>query len=445
MTGKRSLIALLIFSIVFGAVAAYLKSHRIFESWWYAVFAVVQGVLMFDWYYLDSKAHAFARPKWLSIAVAAMPFIAIPYYLILSRDKPQRTRSLLACLGFTVVCILAAVASAAVTRYADKKYEFAAERNHITRKLAFWQKSLAKPFSERIGPAPQALVDYLALDNFNNGYPNKPRAATLSAEFISDVHNAFAEIPVPVKRLLAHKLAGIYFVEDLGGSGFTELIYDASKPAAGYIVLDASVLQSRTANSWATWKENSPFIANPNFKLNATIEEASQDNRKQAIQYILLHELGHVLSIDAGLIPNWNIDPKDINATASYPFFQMSWKISKDSNSYVTVFDKSFPQRKDVAYYFGARLPAAEMVKTYEALERTNFATLYAVTNPHDDFAETFVSYVHTVLMGKPFEITISSGGKIVKVYKSCWAEKRCAAKRKILEHLLNLDDPVNN
>jgi len=439
ISGKRSLIALLIFSIVFGAVAAYLKSHRMFEPAWYAFFEVMLGFLLFDWYYLDSNARLFTRSRWLNIAVVAVPLLAVPYYLILSRDKPQRTRSLLAYLGFTVLCILAAVASAAVSQYADKKYEIAAEHNHITRKLAFWQKSLSKPFSERIGAAPPELVEYLALDNFNNGYPNKPRAAILSSDFASDVRKAFAEIPAPVQRLLAQKLAGIYFVEDLGGSGFTELIYDASKPVAGYVVLDASVLQSRTANNWATWKENTPFISSPDFKLNATIEEASQDNRKQAIQYILLHELGHVLSINVGLIPNWNIDPKDINTSASYPFFHLSWEISKDSNQYVTIFDKSFPQRKDVAYYFGAKLPAAEMVHTYDALERTNFATLYAATNPYDDFAESFVTYVHTVLMGKPFEITLSSGGKITKVYKSCWAEERCAAKRKILERLLNL------
>lgn len=319
------------------------------------------------------------------------------------------------------------------------------QRNHITRKLAYWQGALAKPVTERIGPAPAELVDYLALDNIINGYANKPRAATLSAEFISDVRNAFAEIPAPVQRMLAQKLAGIYFVEDLGGSGFTDQIYGTSKPVAGYIVLDASVLQNNTANSWATWKENSPFIGSSDFKLNATIEEALQDNRKQAIQYILLHELGHVLAIDAGINPNWNTDPKDIDTTASYPFLHLSWKFSKDTNRYLSIFDQSFPQREDVVYFFGAKLPAARMVDTYEALGRTNFATLYAVKNPHDDFAEAFVTYVHTVLMGKPFEITLSSGGKIAKVYKSCWAEERCAAKKKILERFLNQGDPVNN
>jgi len=353
-------------------------------------------------------------------------------------------RTVKALLSVSVV-IAIALSEAGCTSKEFRQSAQETQRNHLTRKLAYWQGALAKPVTERIGPAPAELVEYLTLDNIINGYANKPRAAILSAEFISDVRNAFAEIPVPVQRLLAQKLAGIYFVEDLGGSGFTEQIYAASKPVAGYIVLDVSVLQNRTANNWATWKENSPFMASPDFKLNAIIEEASQDNRKQAIQYILLHELGHVLDIDGNINPNWNTAPKDANTIANYPFFHLSWKISKDNNRYETVFDQSFPQRKDVVYYFGAKLPATEMGHVYETLEHTNFTTLYAAKNPHDDFAEAFVTYVHTVLMGKPFEITLSSGGKISKVYKSCWTEERCAAKRKILEHLLNPGEPVAN
>jgi hypothetical protein len=224
------------------------------------------------------------------------------------------------------------------------------------------------------------------------------------------------------------------------GGAYTEQIYEGSRPVAGYVVLDASVLKNKTANSWATWKENTPFIGSPAFKLNATIEEVSQDNRKQAIQYILLHELGHVISIGEGFNPDWNASPNELETKTSNTFFQLSWAISKDSDRYASIFDRSFPQRKDVVYYFGAKLPAAQMRDTYEALERTNFATLYAATNPHDDFAEAFVSYVHTVLMGKPFEISIYNDGKISKVYKSCWTQERCAAKRKMLEHLLSLN-----
>ena len=77
------------------------------------------------------------------------------------------------------------------------------------------------------------------------------------------------------------------------------------------------------------------------------------------------------------------------------------------------------------------------MVETYAALEKTNFPTLYAATNPFDDFAESFASYVHTVLMRKPFAVRIYRDGRLEKEYGSCWDQPRCAEKRKILEGLL--------
>ena len=39
-----------------------------------------------------------------------------------------------------------------------------------------------------------------------------------------------------------------------------------------------------------------PFIANARFRLEATIEPESGNTRANAIRYILLHELGHVVS-----------------------------------------------------------------------------------------------------------------------------------------------------
>ena len=84
-------------------------------------------------------------------------------------------------------------------------------------------------------------------------------------------------------------------------------------------------------------------------------------------------------------------------------------------------------------------IQAAMRQATYEILERTNFATLYAVTRPGDDFAEAFASYVHTVLMQRPFAIRIYRGGRLVKAYGPCWTEPRCAEKRKIIENFLGV------
>ncbi len=311
---------------------------------------------------------------------------------------------------------------------------------HTVTKLAFWETALAKPLVQRIGVAPPELVEYLNYDNIANGFPERPRAARLGADFRRDVQRAFAEIPLEVKRLLAPKLAGIYLVENLGGTGYTDQIVDTvGKGVADYIVLDVATLNKRSANAWATWKENTPFAARSGFRLTAEIETPRHNNRKHAIQYIVLHELAHVLAINENFHPFWGIEPKDMASTASFPFFLLSWAVDGPNNQFVTLFDTSFPERKDVVYYFGAKLVADQMVATYDDLDRTNFATLYAATRPGDDFAESFASYVHTVLMKKPFAIRIYSGGRLVKYYGSCWDEPRCADKRKLIERFLNV------
>ncbi len=311
-------------------------------------------------------------------------------------------------------------------------------RKNPAKSLAFWREALARPIEQRIGPGPPELVDLIALDNVGNGFPNKPRASVLSEAFMADVRGAFAELPDVVKRRVAGKLAGVYFIDDIGGTGFSDQVYEAdSRPVAGFIVLDPLVLAPQTANAWATWKENTPFKPDPAYRLEARIEEPANDNRKHAIQYILLHELGHVLAVNANFHPNWNIAAKDVASSGEFPFFELSWRIARPENRYESRFDAGFPQRRSVVYYFGARLAGADMPATYERLEQTNFATLYAATQPGDDFAEAFASYVHTVLMKRPFEIRISRDGALVKRYGSCWSEPRCADKRRILEALL--------
>jgi hypothetical protein len=128
-----------------------------------------------------------------------------------------RTRILKKSLLIVLAVALALLVGATVKRYAYPAYVEWAHHNHSTLNLAFWQQAFAKPVEQRIGPAPPELVNYLHLDNIKNGYPNRPRSVIPDPGFVSDVRDAFADVPAPVKRLLAKKLAGIYFVEDLGG------------------------------------------------------------------------------------------------------------------------------------------------------------------------------------------------------------------------------------
>jgi hypothetical protein len=323
-------------------------------------------------------------------------------------------------------------------RTGDKPCLLKTLKAHPAGTAAYWKDALARPVADRIGPAPRELVDYLQLDNALNGFAEKPRPSRLAEDFVADVRGAIADLPPAVRRTFDGTFAGVWFVDGLGGTGYTDLIRDADgRPAGGFIVLDAALLGRFTANAWATWKENTPFRPKGGWQLDARIEEPRDDNRRSAIRYILLHELGHVLSINRDVHPRWDRPPNDTPESARLPFFALSWTIDRGKNRYASRFDAEFPGRGDVVYYLGAKLDADRMAATYASLERTNFPTLYAATSPGDDFAESFASYVHTALMKRPWEITISRNGAVDRTYRACWEEPRCAAKRRILEELL--------
>ena len=308
------------------------------------------------------------------------------------------------------------------------------------KKIQYWKFAFRKPVEERIGSAPDELVAFLNFDNIAAGISNKPQPARIPDHFLNDVKDAFAELPAEVKKLASKKLAGIYFVNDLGGTGYTDDIDNGKSGAgAGFIVLDIDVLSKSSANTWATWKERTPFVSDHRYRLDTRIETEERDNRKNAIQYILLHELGHIFSIGEKVHPQWGQSGGKIPLDR-YPFSLLSWEYGdRNDSTYPSRFEARFPLRKNIVYYFGAKLNSNQMSMVYDQLEGTNFPTLYAATSPGDDFAESLVSYVHTIMLKRPLEISIYRDGRIVKIYTSCWEEVRCAEKRRFMENFLKL------
>ena len=317
----------------------------------------------------------------------------------------------------------------------DRKCEaFRKALDHAVRHLASWREQFRVPLESRIGVGSPELVEYMLLDAIKNDIPDVPRRADPPAGFMSDLHDALAQLPPAVKKLVDSRFAGVYLVDNIGSTGFTEAIRgDIDRPIAAFVVLDPTALGSRTANQWATWRESTPFKRAAGMSLTATIERADSNDRKSAIQYILLHELAHVLSIDNDIHPPWGGAPK-APRSGEYPYYDLSWSVR--DGRYVTRFDDSFRDRRNVVYYFGAKIPMDDAAAVYSQLEATDFVSLYAATHPADDFAEAFASYVHTQLMGRPFEIAITRDDRVIKRFVACWGEPRCEKKKRWFDAL---------
>lgn len=308
---------------------------------------------------------------------------------------------------------------------------------HVVRREAYWGDYKRRAITEKLLPASPEVIDYITQDNIKNGWPNRPKPAVLSEKFRTDIVDSLNELPADISQKINKKLTGIVIVNDLGGSAYNEYVHDANgKQVAGFVILDISALD-KTANEWATWKEQSPFKQDPSFKLIAEIEKSAGNNRKNALQYILLHEFGHVLSIGLETVAPWGIAEDQLGTLDRYKFTDLSWKIR--DKKFVSIFDGEKLDRTGLRYYGpeDKRLPTDRAKALYRQLENTNFPTLYAATNPFDDFAESFVSYVHSVRLKRPWKITISSGGNVIHQQELCWSKSRCQAKRAMLEQIL--------
>ena len=311
----------------------------------------------------------------------------------------------------------------------------------VTQYPGLWRDVLATPVLDRIGTAPPALVDelvsYVAMVNAATGNSAVTTAALAPADLLHDIRLAIASMPASVGALLPGTLLGVHLAHGLGSSAITDVVADAHGNTLGAVVaLDIDALASRRANAWATWKESSPFQATGSLTLEVSIAEPADDTRAGAIQFLLLHEFGHVLTAGSGFLPDWWRMPDGIRVADDYDFLPLAWDIDGD-NRIRPRLEEDFAGRDRVRYYGEPQLDGADMLPVYASLQQSSFPTLYASTNAYDDFAESFATYVHCVLLRRPWRARILRDGAVQHATDDFWASGRSAPKRAFMERLL--------
>jgi hypothetical protein len=314
---------------------------------------------------------------------------------------------------------------------ADKESLLRELRQHTARSASTWSEFTGKGFKDRILPAPDIIIDYLRKDNQFQGYKERPKKPEIYHEFLSDIVNAFAELPEVVMKSMNQHVVALFLVEELGGTAYGELLRDFDNNKLGFIVLDVSSL-NRKANEWISWRANSPFVMKGRYIIEAEIEKKISDERKAAIQYILLHEVGHLIGVAKGAHPNWITG----GHPQKWPFTKLSWITMERGLIGKSKYDEIFTNRNKLKFYAfqNASLTSEDIGETYDQLLKTDFVSLYASTNMYDDFAETYAMYVHVVLQNRPFKIKIIKEGITEKVITNPILEKRCDGKKRYLD-----------
>jgi hypothetical protein len=307
----------------------------------------------------------------------------------------------------------------------------------VTDSPDFWAMMAQHDVLDRHGPAPEELVRYVGMVNTALNVDAVPAAAAAPADFLRDMQTAMAQIPAAILDMLDGALLGVYFSTGLGSSAITDVIVNHHGEILGSVVmLDLDAFMDRTANAWATWKENTPFSSSERLRLEVEIADGADNTRANAMQFLLLHEFGHVLTAGKQFLPIWWLPPDAMKQTADYDFLRLGWQIDADKRI-VPKRAEDFKERTGIFYYDTKGLGDDAMLSAYRALQDTTFPSLYASTNAFDDFAETFATYVHSVMLGKPARVRIVSDDAVHLEREPFWASPRSKPKRAFMQALL--------
>lgn len=348
------------------------------------------------------------------------------------RFTPSVSVSILVLLSLIILCSPSCTSSSTQLK---KEWE-----QSPCRQIDYWGENWKKTtLSKRIKGAPAELIRMIQLENELEGFTERPVAVQPPPELLSALNSIEQSMPGNLKAMLEERLVGIFAVKELGGTGYAEAVYDGrGHEKYAVIVLDADVLMRKNANEWATWKLNSVFKTEPaaKIRLESIIEDQGNDTVTNAVRFILLHEIGHVLGMVSGVHSSWIDWYLKKKISMDYPFQRLSWQVTED-HRVVSLFDDKFPERENVKVYSfeKAKLTNEQIPATFNNLvNQTDFPSLFAAENLWEDFAESFTTYFHVLIDKRPWQVRIAERGNPETVIRPCWLEKRCERKREFMK-----------
>ena len=260
-------------------------------------------------------------------------------------------------------------------------------REHpATRAENYDRKLKNRSLADKIQPASKLSIAYATDLNQLDGFPEKPRTASLSSDIQKSFLDSYDNIDSKLHLAADHSLYSVEFCQDLGSSALTLHIYDNSgKSVGGVILIDIDRI-ARPGNDWITYRERTAFDGE-NADLDYTIFSPEQNDSAHALLYLFVHELAHVHAEHTQRLPSlqeaYGTEKEEF--VKKNMFLSQSWK-----NPVTSKYDDRIPFRKEISFYATSpSLKAEDAPLVYEALGKTNFVSLYAMIDPWEDFAET--------------------------------------------------------
>ncbi len=297
------------------------------------------------------------------------------------------------------------------------------------RRASFWGDGWQeKPLVDRVSVLPADALPSLREGLSDHHFISKVVPARNAEYVIKDIQQAIEDVPQEVRDLVFDRLVGIYLVEGLAQSehsdnlGMAFEVQGFWRQHVGTVILIDRNQTDQSANEAMAGMEYVPSQDYRGMAVAPRLARRGENDRVTTLRYVLLHEFGHLIDFERDIVSRWfSYD----EAHADCAFACLSW-INPQRHRYSRSLDAALDQVRSGNHDEYVR----SLPDTFKHLENSNFPSLYATTMPAEDFAESFAMYVHTVLMRRPWELTLRQNGTIVSELGSCFTDGRCRDKR---------------
>jgi hypothetical protein len=301
--------------------------------------------------------------------------------------------------GFVLAALLLACPPSA---WAAKKAPLSPEeqcRANPMGRLEGYPQSLGRPIAERSGPAPEWLRKQLAKADGASDY----ESYTPTPQDLAVLRETLVLIPEGLQRAFQERLVGIFFIKNFMGNGLTNWVSDGKGTVYASMVVNPAGF-TRSLSETFTHRERSLFRDGEGVRIDA-------GEKYRGLLYTLLHEGTHVYDFVYGITPY--VEPDCTK------FFRTSGKL-EDSWDVWDGYSRpkkgmGFKLREKLGFYGLDGKPALrgkDAPELYAQLQGSPFVSLYGAKSWAEDAAELVVFHHLTQVMGRPYAVEWTAGGK---------------------------------
>lgn len=342
-----------------------------------------------------------------------------------------------------------------------------------------WRDSIAKRVEDRVTPANEEIIQFLAVDNLVFGGKAKGVRAVTDPDVLQLAKTALISSHPDIKRYLQDHFYGFILIDGVSYTGFAPKIVPIEGDRlklGGVIIINVGNLRLGQSdkfmnlNQWMSFREKTTLQEfhedddGHRHSLDLFYSELENSTTEDFFTMFMVHEMAHIIAaVETHLHPDFQYKSGPIpyaefervnpsNPLRAFPFLDFSYeksvRVGEDGKKEVVLTPKvprevaEILSEKPVRFYTAPiekKYTIDEASLLYNELNTTCFTSLYATVDYTEDFAETLTHYFLNLSGFGTYKTSLvekSSGEKIGDFSSPLLSSSRCREKLNFIQDI---------